>query len=59
MYSTAIMALCRCALELESRHTKSDIAQHYAIAIAAQASRVTDMACEHVAMSAEIHTEPQ
>jgi hypothetical protein len=52
-YSRAVIELARCAIELER-------AEHpTAATLARYASEVTDIACEHVAMSAEIQQVPQ
>lgn len=53
-YSRAVIELARCAMELERAGQL-----HKAATLARYASEVTDMACEHVAMSAEIQQVPQ
>jgi hypothetical protein len=52
-YARAVIELSRCVMELERMN--EPIA---AATLARYASEVTEVACEHVAMSAEIHTEP-
>jgi hypothetical protein len=53
-YSRAVIELARCHHELEKMGEPDAAAT-----LARYASEVTDTACEHVAMSAEIHPEPQ
>lgn len=54
-YSRAVIELSRCVMELERMDEHANAAT-----LARYASEVTDVACEHIAMSAEIqHQEPQ
>lgn len=53
-YSRAVIELSRCVMELERMDEPANAAT-----LARYASEVTDIACEHIAMSAEIHEVPQ
>ncbi len=53
-YSRAVIELSRCVMELERMDEPAN-----AVTLARYASEVTDIACEHIAMSAEIPQVPQ
>jgi hypothetical protein len=59
-YGRSVIELARCVMELDklSKRHAYGICRQTAATLARYASEIADIACEHVAMSAEIHREP-